>query len=634
MGVNGIVRKLARSYALERAQEVRSRLGDMLDREAALARKMADLPSLRAWMLDERNVGLRTEAFDRLDGFTRAFLDGNYFVVVGQSRTYYNKPADGPVKTTILEPNRPADIWYFNTMARNQDVSFNLDYNALVGAVRVWINCLVRDNGKVIGIAGTGIDISELVSRLVSAQGVGAQSMLTDQNGAVTAHPDVAFLEHNAKVWTKGKKITVFDLAGTQRDRTKLEDLMIQARAGKTAVDEVNLQGHTNLTAIVPVPEIGWMTVVSVDTSSFISFADFGPLFLVLVISVLVALAVIALLMERLILSPLTAVTDSANRIAAGDYELPLEFRRTDEIGILASAFKEMAVQVQRYTGRLEILVDERTAQLTETNADLKDANRRVMESIRFARMIQDGIMATDAVLSKRLSSHAFFHRQRDTVGGDFLFIRDVPGGFLLGVVDCEGHGVPGALMTMMVDSFLKMIASGPSDRDEHNGSPSGILRSLEQQMRTSLHQDTDDAAIQGGLDIGLCLCLPDRRTVVYAGAGMPLYVLEPDGVVSSVGGRRKAIGQRAGRHSGDFIDHTFPAEGRTFFLCTDGFVDQAGGSEGRAYGTKRLEHLLVSCGNARLGPQCPDWEGVFNEYRGEHPQRDDVLAVGFRLED
>ncbi|HUZ18008.1 MAG TPA: SpoIIE family protein phosphatase [Spirochaetia bacterium] len=626
--LNTIVGRLGRSYAIERAQAATSQVADLLEREAALAKKLADSPVIERWMRDEHDSARRTAAFEELNSYRRAFLDTNYFVTVDSSKDYYNHPTDAALAMTTLSKSNPADAWYFNEIAAGTPTTFNLDYNRLIGAAKVWINCIVRAGGEVLGMAGTGIDITDLVAHLVSAEGKNASSMLIDGEGVITVHPNVGYLEHNAYAGAAGKKITVYDLASSPSDRKKMETLVADARAGRTEVAYVRLQNHGSLTAVAPIPEIGWMMVVSVDTASLINLGDFVPLFAVLIISILLALLLIALLMDRMVLKPLAGVTRSANLIAAGDYALTLPTVRHDEIGALSSAFNEMTSRVREYTRNLEGLVKERTSQLVAANDELALANRTVMDSIRYARQIQDGLMAPESALASHFPSFSFFHRQRDTVGGDFLFLRDFEDseGFMIAVMDCEGHGVSGALMTMMADSFLRLIAGG---RD--HGDPAKCLMALEAEMRSSLRQESGQSAVQGGLDIGICVCSPASRTILFAGAGMPLYVRDADGTVRTVTGRRKPIGYRKRTRSSTFENHRLETEGRAFFLVTDGYVDQSGGAEGRAYGTKRLFEHIASC-RRQNESALPMWESEFDSYRGARGQRDDVLALGFTL--
>lgn len=628
--VNSMIQDLARSYALERAQASKTRIALSLRRESSLALKLADSPTIKRWIRNEENPKLREQAFEELESYKEAFVDSNYFVVVDESRHYYNKSPGEDLVVTTLTRDEPDDKWYFATIAADKDASFNLDYDRSVKVSRVWINCLVRDQGKVIGMAGTGLEITELISRLISAEGRGITTMLTDKSGEILAHPDAAIMERNARADSDEEKVTVTDLAENQEDRGVLKDLLEKAQSGNPSVNAVNIEGEAHLTAMAPISEIDAIMVASVDTSSFVSLGDFTPLFILFILSLLVALVLIGFLMQRVVLRPLAVLTDSANQIAAGNYELSIPVQRSDEIGTLASAFNEMASKIQEYTTNLEELVAQRTDELTQANKQLAVTNQQMMESIRYARLIQEGVMASEESLASRLDYYSLFHRQRDIVGGDFLFFRTIPDadkqeGFLLGVVDCEGHGVSGALMTMMVDSHLHQICT-----DHRMDNPAGILQDLEEMISIALERSGGPASIKTGLDIGLCACFPAEKQIVFSGAGMPLYMRETDGTVRTVKGRRRSIKSAHRKKPEPFENQQFSSENRVFFMLTDGFVDQSGGDHGRAYGTKRLYSLLSSVGPTDIAPQSPAWERVFDTYRGEYQQRDDVLVIGF----
>jgi serine phosphatase RsbU (regulator of sigma subunit) len=220
------------------------------------------------------------------------------------------------------------------------------------------------------------------------------------------------------------------------------------------------------------------------------------------------------------------------------------------------------------------------------------------------------------------------FLRQRNIVGGDFLFLIETDDGFLLAVIDCEGHGVSGALMTMMADSILRHTAAGADPRD-----PAHILEEVERAVGTSLGGGLDEERFTSGFDIGLCACFPREGTLTYAGAGMPLYVREETGAVTTIAGRRRAVRSRHRKPPERFENHTFTGDRRMFFMLTDGFVDQAGGESSRGYGTRRLYELLRRAEPEWLDAAGNFWQQEFDAFRGEAAARDDVLAIAFTLE-
>ncbi|MFO8063843.1 MAG: SpoIIE family protein phosphatase [Spirochaetota bacterium] len=628
--VRAMADDLGKGYAEQRVETAKAQIGGRLQREASLAKKLAGSPTVKRWMQDEENEERRELAFAELASYREAFVDSNYFVAIDQSKHYYNQPEDEEMVVTTLSEDDEHDEWYFATLEAGREVSFNLDYNAALDVSRVWINCLVFDEGEVIGAAGTGLEITDFVSRFLAESQTARGTMITDLDGTIIAHPRAEIMEENALTSSEEDKTSVFDLVSNEPDRERFRSLAESAADGKTEVAPIDVEGRSLVTAVARLPELDALLIESVDTAAFISPRDFLPLFVLVGLVMLVALTVLALLVEHRVLFPLSELTESARRVAAGEYELSLPSAgRTDEIGTLSATFEDMAAQVASYTARLEQRVEQRTRELTEANQELDHTNRTLTESIRYAELIQQGVMATEQACARRLGHYQLFLRQRDIVGGDFLFLRDTTeGGFLLAVLDCEGHGVSGALMTMMADSFLRQIVSDHDPRD-----PAVILGDLETAVRGSLDTDFGEAAFTSGFDIGLCACFPDRGELIYAGAGMPLYMRDEGANLTTIAGRRKAVRSRHRKEPAAFENHVYSTKGRVFYLLTDGFVDQAGGTKGRAYGTTRLYSMLSEVDHSRLRAEENFWEHEFDSHRGQYAQRDDVLAVAFTLE-
>lgn len=618
--VQGMIRNLGERYAVERVESARLQLARSLEREAALARKLAHSPVVIDWMLDEEDSEKRRRAFAELASYRQSFADSNSFVGILSSRRYYNWGENGELVTSTMNRDVESDRWFFATIASEEPISFNLDYDVNVDVSRVWINCLVTHKGEPVGLAGTGIEITDTVSRLVSSEDGGTNVMLIDPEGVILAHRNSDIMAKNAKVEKQEEKITVFDLMEKDSQRKKFRSLITESASGTTAVDEFAIEGETGLTAMLPSKSLDAFVVASVDTSKFLSIRDFLPMFILLAAALMLGISMITLLLQRLVLRPLAGLTESAEKIAEGEYDLSIPVKGGSEIAVLSSAFNHMTEKIRDYTRNLEQMVNDRTSQL-------QDANDRMMESIRYASLIQSGIMPEERTLAELFSRYSLFFRQRDIVGGDMLYVHilrpeDPHAGFLIATVDCEGHGVSGALMTMMTESVLEHVVPA---YDPHN--PAAILEEAEREIQRTLSAGEEQGALQSGFDIGLCACFPREEKLIFAGAGMPLYVGNKDGTVSTVKGRRKAIRNRH-RLRPEAIENVEIGTADTmFFLVTDGFVDQSGGEEERSYGTRRLYEFIAEFPDSGKG-----FEEEFDRYRGDHAQRDDVLVVAFSL--
>lgn len=349
------------------------------------------------------------------------------------------------------------------------------------------------------------------------------------------------------------------------------------------------------------------------------------PLVGLLLLSLLTSVAAIGTMFDRIALRPLRRLTQAAQALAAGDYGArPPAVARDDEIGVLTRGFTRMAETVQEHTRTLESRVRERTEALAETN-------RRIMDSINYAQLIQSSILPKPEVLGARLVEHFVLWRPRDVVSGDFYYCREVADGIVLGVADCTGHGVPGAFMTMTASAILNNVIDTMGADD-----PAAVLAAVDRKVRAALHQDGAATVAEGGfdngLDLALCRIRPDQGHLVFAGARIPLLIAGPDGV-AELRGDRHSLGYR---HSGEppaFTNHTVDLRpGQTFYLHTDGLTDQNGGERGRGFGRRRLRELIAGCLDRPLDQQRLLVERSLAGFQGGHAQRDDITLVGFRV--
>ena len=353
-----MIRSLGERYAVERVESARLQLARSLEREAALARKLAHSPVVIGWMLDEEDQEKRRRAFDELASYRQSFADSNSFVGILSSRRYYNWGEDGELVTSTMSRDVESDQWFFRTIESGNPVSFNLDYDVNVDVSRVWINCLVTHKGKPMGLAGTGLEITDTVSRLVSSENDGTNVMLIDPEGVILAHRNNDIMAKNAKVEKQEEKITVFDLMEKESQRKKFNFLITQAASGTTAVGELTIEGETGLTAILPSTSLDAFVVASVDISEFLSIRDFMPMFILLAAALILGLGMITVLLQRLVLRPLGGLTDSAEKIAEGEYDRLIPVKGRSEIAVLSSAFNHMAEKIRDYTRNLERMVN------------------------------------------------------------------------------------------------------------------------------------------------------------------------------------------------------------------------------------------------------------------------------------
>jgi phosphoserine phosphatase RsbU/P len=161
---------------------------------------------------------------------------------------------------------------------------------------------------------------------------------------------------------------------------------------------------------------------------------------------------------------------------------------------------------------------------------------------------------------------------------------------------------------------------------------PAAILGEFNRQMKDALHHEIGDSVIDNGLDIGLCWCAPKDRRIKFAGARMELHY-SSGGTLTTVSGDKQAIGYRSADPEYSYTNHTIVFEkGTCFCLASDGILDQAGGTKGLGFGRRRFSEILTASSHLPADGRKAALEDELARYQGEHPQRDDITVIGFRL--
>ncbi len=316
--------------------------------------------------------------------------------------------------------------------------------------------------------------------------------------------------------------------------------------------------------------------------------------------------------------------------------ERTTELRRTNERLLEEIAERE----------RTEEALRESKEKVEQEREAAETANLKIMDSIRYAQMIQSSLLPNPENIRNFLPDSFFIWMPRDIVGGDFIFTDYFPpkgdqgeGGFIIAVIDCTGHGVPGAFMTMIASFGLKKITKGEGWRN-----PAKILQRLSFLVKTTLQQDTDYALSDDGLDVAICFVrgpwlanrnsppvrMSDGQELTFAGAKLPLICIHND-ELKIIKGDRKSLGYKKSKLSFQFTNHTIRIEkGMSFYMFSDGFVDQLGGAKDRRFGTGRLKDVLNENKDLSFEIQREKLLEAFNGYKGDNEIQDDVTVLGF----
>lgn len=600
-------------------------------RELALSRRLAESVVTQDWLLAENDPARRSLFFREAEGFRADQHNYSYFVVVDSSRHYYFNDSSSPLSNSpryTLSRDDPKDSWYFDTLARDEPYNINVDYNEKLKVTKVWFNMVVRAGNEKVGLAGGGLDLTEFLDQFISRREAGVTPMIVDPEGAIQAHPDTRLIAYNSGSSGQAKH-HVYDLLGNDQERTALRQTLRQAETNPGEVETMwgTIDGKEQLLATAYIPQLRWHVLSAIDlhAAQVLDSRWIWPLAGTLAGLLAILLIGFAYTVDLLVLRPLRGLKQSAKAIAAGQYDSPLPRTRPDEIGELSSAFASMADQVRRHTEELEDKVQQRTQALEAANREMAAAQKKIGDSIDYASLIQRAILP-DRQLQASLGEHHFvLWKPRDVVGGDFYIYREGPIDSLIGVVDCAGHGVPGALMTMLALAAIDHAIDSVKSHD-----PAAILRETDHVMRGMLGQEEFTHSLATNMDAGLVRVDHQRKQLHFSGAKISLFASDGNAVREYKGARR-AIGDK---RQGDYQDVEIPMEaGWTYYLCTDGFLDQAGGEHGFGFGNSRFADLLRNHARRPLAEQADVFAATLAQYQGEQPQRDDITILSFRFD-
>lgn len=624
-----IIDDLALRFCTKEALLEKNKVISIIDREVALARMMANDISLRRWASSEDSPELRRDAFAELESYRRLFRDKSFFIALASSNHYFvydKRNGHGRVEMMTLDAARPDDRWFFEGLRTIDNYALNLDYNPTLQEIKVWFNAvMVDEQGKKVGICGGGITITDFLNQVVYTRQQGLSTILIDGAGVIQAHEDRKIVEHNANSRNASKKITIFGLMDDPARQEQLRRAIGSLSSGRSEVEAfpVRFGGKSYLMAVSFLEGMGWFNVVLVDVSRVISMKQFLPIVAVMSLSLMLVILAIGILINRMVLAPLGRLSAASREIAAGRYDISLPVTGRDEVGDLTGSFNAMSSMILDHTTNLEAKVRERTDELSAANRMLEDSQRRIMESITYARMIQTSILPGRESLDRCLGDHFILYRPKELVGGDFYYLREFPDHFLLAVIDCTGHGIPGAFMTMTVNAVLNHVVDVCC-----NDNPSRILSELNRVLQGTLRLKDVDA----GLDIALCMVERRAGRLTFAGAGLPLTVVS-GGTVREVRGDHQRVGYKDSRTDYRYTNHELtPAAGDCCYLTTDGLLDEPGGAKGYGFGSERLRKVLADHGHLVMESQARALEQVIDAYRGDHRQRDDITLAGFRF--
>jgi serine phosphatase RsbU (regulator of sigma subunit) len=376
-------------------------------------------------------------------------------------------------------------------------------------------------------------------------------------------------------------------------------------------------------------------------------FVIFG--FIILVVVVLIYRK------TKVITDPVKNLLDKVNRITDGHLDERAEIVGNNEIASLSEQFNRMIGQLESYTNELEEKVKERTAEimaqkeeieaqrdsiqeqrnilsginrsLQKAYSEIEEQKKHIEDSIHYARRIQNAILPPDDFVSALIPDSFVLYKPKDIVSGDFYWMAQKDGVAIVAAVDCTGHGVPGAFMSIVGNNQLNFAINV-----KNVIRPDEILNALNEGVTKSLRQTRLSTSVRDGMDISLITIDYANAKLNYAGGYNPLFIIRNDELIQ-VKADKFPIGGYMGEQLKPFTNNEFDLQkGDVMYLFSDGYADQFGGGDDSKFLIKRFRDLLMKIHSEPMIEQKEILNQVHEEWRGKTVQVDDILVIGIRF--
>lgn len=384
-----IVEQWATHYAEKQVLYDKSRTLQPIVREVALARQLANSQYIREWALLPDDPASTRNAVSEMESFRLNFRDRNYFVgLLGNGHYYYNNAKNeyqGRQFRYVLDPGQKKDAWFYDLIRQGRDLHINVNPDPELGITKLWIDVLIRDGNDILGIAGTGLDLTGFIRNVVEEGVPGVTSLFVDHAGAIQLHRNESLIDFGSISKHTAERNTIDLLFDQAADRNAILAAMktLEDRRQTVITEFVSVNGKRNLAGITYLPEIGWYEITLLDLDVLLPLSQFSGLLLVYAATLLVAFLLLNLFLNHQVLTPLSQLDQAMARVESGE-EVPehLADLGTGEVRRLMGRFIHMAHKVGEARHDLESKVQERTLaleRLTKIDPLTELLNRRGM---------------------------------------------------------------------------------------------------------------------------------------------------------------------------------------------------------------------------------------------------------------
>jgi len=540
-----------------------------IDEAADVSLMMAHDPLIIHWLTTgEHDDFADSYISQRMDHLTKYMKYDDVFLISAQTLRSWDYH-DGSFKSQRIDiAKHPTDRQMFSFLQQDRDYVVNIENNDNKTAV-IQINAVIKEDNTILGVTGVKISAAQIMQKLIDADGNETCDVwLINNKGDICFSTNTEYLNHSLQQYLPESIVT---------------DIKQDTASKNFEVSKYNNDTRSQTYDIVykPLKNTNWKLVVRVPRSTSIeSLMNIKRIITISYIFIFICTSLLFYLITHQIVNP-----------------------------------RKRAMQLNR---RLENVITDRTQKLQEKNIKLQDG-------MEYAQLIQQAVLPSSNEIARYLKNFFVIFEPKESVGGDFYWLRNYDDGMLLAVGDCTGHGVSGALMATAVNAMFNHITENICHDD-----PAIILNELARAFRQSFSSD-NDKFISTGFEIAI-LFLTKKQHVLFAGADMPLYYY--NGVqVSEIKGDKMAVDCKPIKTKKLFSNQVIMCHpGNAFYIITDGYHEQPGGKQHLPYGKQRLLALLGELVKMPVDMQKKQIMDTFHEYMGNERRRDDITVFGFKI--
>lgn len=589
------------------------------------------------------------EKFKYYDIFLVDNETGNIVYSVYKEVDFGTSLLDGPyANTNIAEAFRQARDANSKDFVRLVDFeSYHPSYNAPAAFIA---SPVFDDNGKKLGVLifQMPIDrINEIMTNRHEWANVGL-----GQSGETYIVADDFTLRNQSRFFIEDKEnyFKMIEEIGTPESTiTKIKNFestiglqevktegTIAALSGKTDIKIFkDYRGVDVLSSYKPlnIRDMHWVIMSEIDMDEAFSHVyDLRKNMVIVFIGLFITIIFASIIISKKITKPIKNLTGKAQELAGGNLNVDIPILGKDEIGILSQSFHDMQYSIKNLVDELKDInhnleqkVSDRTKEIQHQKEVVEEKNREIVDSINYALRLQSAIIPPESKIKEKFHDSFVLFKPKDIVSGDFYWMDSRGSTITLAVADCTGHGVPGAMVSVVGANSLNRCIKEFGLRK-----PSSILDKLRELIIETFEMSNHE--VKDGMDISLISIDLDKGKAQWAGAHNPLWILRENATeIEEIKADKQPIGKFD--HGKEFTNHEISLnKGDCIYMFTDGFADQFGGEKGKKLKASTMKELFIRLNQEPMSVQKEKINQTFEAWKNVLEQVDDVCVFGLRV--